>query len=92
MRYTRLWIGLAFVLVAAFAGAGLLWWGDARQAPPVPERVVTSDGAMVFTGQDLRDGQNVWHPYRTLSNSLEPCSAILACYPGNTEVSTPSTG
>jgi nitric oxide reductase subunit B len=32
----------------------------ARQAPPVPERVLTADGAVVFTGQDIRDGQNVW--------------------------------
>ena len=31
-----------------------------RQAPPVPERVVTSDGPVLFTGQDIKDGQNVW--------------------------------
>ena len=31
-------------------------------------------------------------PPRTLINSLEPCSATLACFLGNTEVSTPSTG
>ena len=31
-----------------------------RQAPPVPERVVTTDGRVLFTGQDIKDGQNVW--------------------------------
>src|SRR3989442_11626662 len=29
---------------------------------------------------------------RTLINSLEPCSATLACFLGDTEMSTPSTG
>ena len=60
MRYTRLWIGLAFVLVASFAVLGYFGGEIARQAPPVPERVVTSDGAVVLTGQDIKDGQNVW--------------------------------
>ncbi len=31
-----------------------------RQAPPMPERVVTTDGTVLFTGQDINDGQNVW--------------------------------
>src|SRR5215467_10325436 len=37
-------------------------------------------------------GDPVWHPAcaRTLINSLEPCSATLACFLGDTEVSPPS--
>jgi nitric oxide reductase subunit B len=31
-----------------------------RQAPPIPEKVVTEDGTVLFTGQDIKDGQNVW--------------------------------
>src|SRR5213080_3713800 len=60
MRYTRLWIGLAFVLVTSFAVLGFFGWDIARQVPPVPARVVTTDGSVVWTGQDIRDGQNVW--------------------------------
>src|SRR5690606_23802921 len=30
------------------------------QAPPIPERVATPDGRALFTGQDIRDGLNVW--------------------------------
>ena len=30
-----------------------------RLAPPLPKRIVTSDGAVLFTGQDIKDGQNV---------------------------------
>src|SRR5262249_25902941 len=36
-------------------------------------------------------GRNAVCP-RTLINSLEPCSATLACFLGDTEVATPSTG
>lgn len=31
-----------------------------QQAPPVPEKVVTTDGEVLFSGQDIKDGQNVW--------------------------------
>jgi nitric oxide reductase subunit B len=31
-----------------------------REAPPIPENVVTEDGTVLFTGQDIKDGQNVW--------------------------------
>src|SRR5690606_1173252 len=27
---------------------------------PLPERVVTTDGTVIFEGQDIKDGQNVW--------------------------------
>jgi nitric oxide reductase subunit B len=60
MRYTKLWIGLALVV---FGSLGLLsYYGVElyRQAPPIPARVVTTDGRVLFTGQDIKDGQNVW--------------------------------
>jgi nitric oxide reductase subunit B len=31
-----------------------------HQAPPIPEKVFTSDGKVLFTGNDIREGQNVW--------------------------------
>ena len=39
------------------------WFGVEiyRKAPPIPDRVVVaSEGRTLFTGQDIRDGQNVW--------------------------------
>jgi nitric oxide reductase subunit B len=60
IRYTRLWIGLATVILGSFAVLGY-WGGELyRMAPPIPERVVTTDGKVLFTGQDVKDGQNVW--------------------------------
>ena len=42
-----------------------------RQAPPVPERVVTTDGSVLLTGQESKDGQNVWQ-----SQSIQQIAAI----------------
>ncbi|WP_459865105.1 hypothetical protein [Calditerricola yamamurae] len=28
--------------------------------PPIPQRVVTTTGTVLFTGDDIREGQNVW--------------------------------
>ncbi|PID81409.1 nitric oxide reductase large subunit [bacterium DOLZORAL124_64_63] len=60
MAYRKLWITLALVVGISFAVLG--WFGREiyRQAPPVPQRVVTEDGRVLFTGDDIRDGQNVW--------------------------------
>ncbi|MBE7560055.1 nitric-oxide reductase large subunit [bacterium] len=60
MRYTRHWIALGLVILASFAVLGYYGGEIYRQAPPIPERVVTTDGSVVFTGEDIRNGQNVW--------------------------------
>lgn len=48
------------MIVASFAVLGYYGGEAYRMAPPVPERVVTSGGKALFTGQDIKDGQNVW--------------------------------
>lgn len=60
MTTRKLWSGLVAVLVVSFAV--LLYFGREiyRQAPPVPEKVLTTEGRLLFTGQDIKDGQNVW--------------------------------
>ncbi|HLX64208.1 MAG TPA: nitric-oxide reductase large subunit [Planctomycetota bacterium] len=60
MQYTRLWVAFGVVIVGAFATLGYFGYDIYRQAPPVPERVVCSDGRVLFTGQEIKDGQNVW--------------------------------
>ena len=60
MRYTRLWLGLGAVIVGSFAVLGYFGRELYRQAPPVPDRVLTSDGRVVYTGEDIKEGQNVW--------------------------------
>ena len=63
-RITRglraLWIGLAVLVVTSFA-ALLYLGGDIYQmAPPIPDAVAASDGKLIFSGDDVRRGQDVW--------------------------------
>lgn len=60
MKTRKLWFGFIAVMVISFAV--LLWYGKEiyRQAPPVPEQVVATDGRVLFTGEDIKDGQNIW--------------------------------
>ena len=60
MNYRRLWFGFIFVMVGSFSVLGYYGREIYRQAPPIPERVLSESGEVLFTGQDIRDGQNVW--------------------------------
>ena len=60
MNYLKHWVALVLVLVVSFGTLGYFGAEIYRQAPPIPERVTTPDGNTLFTGQDIRDGQNVW--------------------------------
>ncbi len=56
----KLWTGLAILLISSFAV--LLWVGSEvhRQAPPMPEQVVSTDGSVVYTRADIERGRQVW--------------------------------
>jgi nitric oxide reductase subunit B len=56
----RLWIGLGVLLSVTFAV--LLWMGGEvyRSAPPMPERVVSANGQVLYTRDDIETGRQVW--------------------------------
>jgi nitric oxide reductase subunit B len=58
--YGKLWLSLISVILVSFLVLGYFGTVIYRKAPPVPNRVVTADGTVLFTGQDIKDGQNVW--------------------------------
>ncbi len=61
MNSTRkLWVYLATLLIASFAT--LLWTGGEifREAPPMPERVVSTDRQLIYTRADIELGRRVW--------------------------------
>lgn len=60
MRYGKLWIALTVVIGGSLAVLGYYGWQIYQLAPPVPNRVVTESGKVIFTGQQIREGQNVW--------------------------------
>jgi len=56
----RLWLALGALLLVSFGV--LLWAGGEifRAAPPVPEKVLAEDGAVVYTRADIERGRQVW--------------------------------
>lgn len=60
MNEKRLWLAFTVVIIGSFAVLGYFGYELYQQKPPIPDRVVTSDGMVLFTGQQIRDGQNVW--------------------------------
>ncbi|MDT8067841.1 MAG: nitric-oxide reductase large subunit [Terriglobia bacterium] len=59
-EYKRLWIALAVVLIASFAVLGGVGYKGIHNGPPIPAQVITTNGTVVFSGDYIRDGQNVW--------------------------------
>ena len=56
----RLWALLVVTMVIMFSI--LLYFGSKiyHEAPPIPGRVVTESGVLLFTLEDIQVGQNVW--------------------------------
>jgi nitric oxide reductase subunit B len=60
MNAKKLWFGFIAVMVISFGVLGYYGREIYREAPPIPDKVITEDGTVLFTGQDIKDGQNVW--------------------------------
>ncbi|MBD3629131.1 nitric-oxide reductase large subunit [Cyclobacterium sp.] len=56
----KLWIVFSLVVGISFAVLGYYGYEIYQEAPPIPEEVVDESGTVLFTGQDIRDGQNAW--------------------------------
>jgi nitric oxide reductase subunit B len=58
--FRNLWLGLIGSMTLSFLLLGYYGREIYYAAPPIPKQVVTADGTVLFTGQDIKDGQNVW--------------------------------
>src|ERR1700752_2499489 len=56
----KLWLVFIAIFVASFAVLGLVGTEIFRQAPPIPQQVVTTDGKFLLSVDDIHQGQNVW--------------------------------
>ena len=54
--------------VVGFAVLVLLTFKAYQNAPPIPARVIDTSGALVFTGDDVRSGQEVFLKYGLMDN------------------------
>ncbi len=56
----KLWLTLIVVIVVSFSVLGWIGTRIYREAPPIPERVVTTEGVEIFGPGQIGRGQNVW--------------------------------
>ena len=56
----RLWVGLGVLLLISFSV--LLWVGTEihRVMPPIPAKVVATNGEVIYTRADIETGRQVW--------------------------------
>ena len=59
----KLWLFLAFLLFVSFGV--LIWSGNQiyQQAPPMPEKVLTSDGQLLYSRAEIEKGRQVWQSF-----------------------------
>ena len=56
----KLWLILTLVMITSFGVLGLIGREIHIKAPPVPERVVSDDGTLLFTRSDIETGRQAW--------------------------------
>lgn len=56
----KYWIAFSLVILVSFAVLGWVGLRIYQQAPPMPSKIVTNDGTVVLTGEEIETGQNVW--------------------------------
>lgn len=60
MRYTRLWVALALVIVVSLGVLGYYGYRIDQVKPPLPSQVVSGDGSVLIENGAVMRGQNVW--------------------------------
>ncbi|RZJ13798.1 MAG: nitric-oxide reductase large subunit [Rubrivivax sp.] len=56
----RLWRWLGLIFVLSFGALGYLGWQIYLFAPPIPKQVVSTDGEVLFTKEQIQLGQQAW--------------------------------
>jgi nitric oxide reductase subunit B len=56
----RLWRWLGLIFVLSFGALGFLGYQIYLSAPPIPKAVVSAQGDVLFTGQQIQAGQQAW--------------------------------
>ena len=60
MNTKKLWISLLAVMIVSFSVLGYFGTEIYHQRPPIPEKVISTAGEVIFTQKDIQEGQNVW--------------------------------
>ena len=57
---SRLWRWLGLIFVLSFGALGYLGWQIYLSAPPIPKQVVTTEGEVLYTAEQIQLGQQAW--------------------------------
>jgi nitric oxide reductase subunit B len=57
---SRLWRWLGLIFVLSFGALGYLGYEIYLSKPPIPKQVITTDGDVVYTGEQIQLGQRAW--------------------------------
>ena len=60
MQYKKLWIALGLVMVISFTVLGVSATKGSATGRPRRAKSSPTDGRVLFTGETIRNGQNVW--------------------------------
>jgi len=60
MSTKKLWIGLFTIITLSFSVLGYYGTEIYSQKPPIPEKVISMSGEVIFTRSEIQEGQNVW--------------------------------
>lgn len=60
MSTKKLWTLFTLVVIASFAVLVFFGIEIYQEKPPIPTQVVTTSNRVLFTGQEIKDGMNVW--------------------------------
>jgi nitric oxide reductase subunit B len=60
MKTKKLWY--LYVIITLVCFTVLIYFGHEiyREKPPIPETIISENGTVLFTAQEIKDGQNVW--------------------------------
>ena len=58
--YKKYWLALLAVLIVTFSILGYYGKEIYREAPPIPEQVVTDSGQTIYTSESILQGQSAW--------------------------------
>ncbi len=56
----KLWICFALVLILSFSVLGWIGTRIYQEMPPIPDKIVATDGTVIIPSGDIGRGQNVW--------------------------------
>jgi len=51
---------MGLVMLISFTVLGTVGYKAINSGPPIPGKVISTDGRVLFTGETIRNGQNVW--------------------------------